>query len=1122
MSNLRGLRATSSFLDQEYGIVDSGCTRTVSSNERVFEDLVMSSNTGYNLTLANDAQEEVAGLGYVGGLPALFAPGIGEDTLLSVMDITARGINVAFTVSEVILIHGTTGEVLYKCTRRENAYVLRLSELKRILDQMEEPVEHHCEANRVRVGEYMNVVERIDFMHERLGHQPINVIVTAIERNLVDGIDDLSIEQLSVHKDKCDVCVEANLKRLPYLPRLESVVPLQDLVKRPKVTGAVISMDYCFLDYPSVFKCKNILCLYDNGSQCGWMYEAASRDEVVKLLHNWFHCEVKAFKRTVEDLRCDNPKEFTSGAIRKYCADAGINLQFSTVYNSQQNGAVERFHAIVYEKARAAIHASAVSYTSLYFEACKYVLYIHIRLRAAGNNKSLSRYTEWYGRRATLDHCPPWGIKCFAKKEDIVNLSKFERRADEGIFVGFSPEFFPGYRVYNIYTKTIDVFRNVEFSYGRVGRYLRLLNDPEAHVDEINAVSDLYDQYMDSRREEKILRDGEKKAKRKRAIEGSGTETRSGRKYKMARIGSVPYVHRIVYGPEVPPVYMAYSARSDVYKPVDIEDAITCPDKDEWIQSAKVEINAFEYLNVFEVVKDERGLHKTSTKYVITLKKKDDGGVKRKVRLVLRGFSQIFGLEYDQTFSPVVKPSTTRMILTLATLYNWKLVQTDITNAYLNARLDKPLYIDAPKGFRKWEEVQFTEKYLCDKDECLKVLGAVYGTKQAGRMWNRLFARYIVEQLGYQQSINDLCLFFKFMPECEGEYKINFIIIYVDDTISVGVSLEESNRTVEGLLKRFRVTQPDVVKKFVGLEITRDPIKKLMYIGMDEYIDKIIKFFGIESDEEYPPLEVPMTASTVLSRDQCPETEEGKREMKKIPFMEGVGLLRYLVDNVRFDMFVALGMISQFSSNPGMAHWLALVDLARYLKGTRNYRLVLGRRSKPSDEASKFNLTAWADASFADDVDSRRSRSGGAIFMDLTPLVVYSRKQNNVVTSTTAAEIASLRVATDEILFLQNLFREIKLPMELPTPIMEDNQAAIALSADPGSRTTKHLEIYMHYIRELVEEGVIKLEYVPSKEQKADILTKILSDKTDFIQQRDMLGIVEFQQDVAVRRSVCN
>ena len=117
MSNLRGLRATSSFVDQEYGIVDSGCTRTVSSNESVFEDLVMSSNTGYNLTLANDAQEEVAGLGYVGGLPALFAPGIGEDTLLSVMDITARGINVAFTVSEVILIHWTTGEVLYKPPR---------------------------------------------------------------------------------------------------------------------------------------------------------------------------------------------------------------------------------------------------------------------------------------------------------------------------------------------------------------------------------------------------------------------------------------------------------------------------------------------------------------------------------------------------------------------------------------------------------------------------------------------------------------------------------------------------------------------------------------------------------------------------------------------------------------------------------------------------------------------------------------------------------------------------------------------------------------------------------------------------------------------------------------------
>lgn len=306
--------------------------------------------------------------------------------------------------------------------------------------------------------------------------------------------------------------------------------------------------------------------------------------------------------------------------------------------------------------------------------------------------------------------------------------------------------------------------------------------------------------------------------------------------------------------------------------------------------------------------------------------------------------------------------------------------------------------------------------------------------------------------------------------------------------------------------ERFKIRVTETIHKFVGHEIIRDVPNRLIYLSMFEYTEKIIRFFRIEDDDLYPPLRIPMQPGIRYSKNDCPTDPIEIEKMKEIPYMIGIGMLRYLADNTRYDIQVSLGILSQFSTNPAMIHWLGLIDIGRYLKFSRRHCLVLGRRSLDIDMNTKYTINAWPDASFANEFD-RTSRSGGAVFMDLSVITAYSRKQRMVVLDTMSSEIVSMKEILKEVQYNYDFFNELGIPTELPIPVYEDNKATKSVCINPGSKKSKHMETYISHIRQFIEEGIIEVLDIESKLQKADILTKPLRIE-DFELQRDMLGIV--------------
>jgi hypothetical protein len=209
--------------------------------------------------------------------------------------------------------------------------------------------------------------------------------------------------------------------------------------------------------------------------------------------------------------------------------------------------------------------------------------------------------------------------------------------------------------------------------------------------------------------------------------------------------------------------------------------------------------------------------------------------------------------------------------------------------------------------------------------------------------------------------------------------------------------------------------------------------------------------------------------------------------MKNFPFRSVIGKLGYIAEVLRFDIQHALRQVSQYQENPGMAHWMALVQILRYLKGTRDYGLVIGAGDQ------SCNLTAYCDADHGGCLETRKSRSGGVLYIGDTVIKVICKRQTSVALSTMDAELNALRDMGTEVEYFDNLLAELNINRSQPIRVFEDNNSCIDISKNPIGSRSKHLEIKVCYIRDLIERGVIQVLPIDTEIQRADIFTKDLA-----------------------------
>jgi len=253
------------------------------------------------------------------------------------------------------------------------------------------------------------------------------------------------------------------------------------------------------------------------------------------------------------------------------------------------------------------------------------------------------------------------------------------------------------------------------------------------------------------------------------------------------------------------------------------------------------------------------------------------------------------------------------------------------------------------------------------------------------------------------------------------------------------------------------------------------------------------------------PLSTPLPPNTRQSGQDCPQINSDKLDPKHFPYKSLIGSLLYFANCTRPDISAAVGQLCRYTHNPGKQHWNALQHLLRYLQGTSD----LGILIQPTD----LQLVGYSDASWGDNPDDRTSTTGYVFLLGGTPISWKSKKQATPALSTCEAEYQAASQAAQEISWLRGLLENLGFPQAKPTPLYIDNQAAILHSkANRYHARTKHFDIKLHHIRNLIKNKTVEPIYVPTTEQLADILTKILP-RPIFQTHRLSLGITNPDPD---------
>ena len=504
---------------------------------------------------------------------------------------------------------------------------------------------------------------------------------------------------------------------------------------------------------------------------------------------------------------------------------------------------------------------------------------------------------------------------------------------------------------------------------------------------------------------------------------------------------------------------------------------------------------------------DERGhwelVHKTSIDFnrphdIISAiwsfkRKRTPAGelIKHKARLCAHGGQQTEGVTYWDTFAPVVNWNTLRIFLTLALIRKWKARSVDFVLAYPQADLTKDIYMRIPKGF----SVSQPGDYL------LKLKKNIYGLKDAGRTWHEHLKKGLLAR-GFEQGKVDPCVF----------YRGNLILlIYVDDVICFCPEDKPIDDFIESMQKAeprpFVLEDQGPLKDYLGIEIKEaiesksDESNRTIHVTQPHLIAKILKTCGLDK-EHVNPSAVPAAPSLRLNKS-------GK-ECTSPPFnyRSAIGQLNYLAATTRPELAFAVHQCARFCADPKEVHYKAVKRIARYLSGTKDKGLTL----RPSD----VHLHCYADADFAgnytpedsNDPNSVKSRSGFVIMYAGCPIAWQSKLQTEIALSTTESEYISLSQATRTMLFLIELFKEIKdegFDFVFPTSkvfatCFEDNAGCLELAKAPKLRPrTKHIAVKYHHFRSHVfnehtnPDGCLHLRYVGTKDQLADIFTKGLN-----------------------------
>ncbi|KAL2941800.1 Retrovirus-related Pol polyprotein from transposon TNT 1-94 [Bienertia sinuspersici] len=895
--------------------------------------------------------------------------------------------------------------------------------------------------------------------HLRLGHIPFSQLKFT---GVISDSKNCNIDSI------CQICPMARQTRLPFPSSyIKSLVPFELL----------------HLDIWGPYKvsthdgCNSFLTIVDDFTRMTWVYLLSYKSDVAKIFENFHSYVVTQFNFTIHTIRTDNAQEFKEGPMKLFCLNKGILQQRSCSNTPQQNGVVERKHRHLLEVSRALFFQSKVP-KHFWGECVLTATHIINRLPLSVLN-NVSPFQKLFNITPDLNHLRVFGCLCFVSTSKV-QRSKFDPRAEPHVFIGYSPGQ-KAYKVLNLQTHKIIFSRDVVFheqhfpfhistssSENNFNFFLPIATDFSTFtvfdIPDIFCTASSPLSFSDSSLPSSI-----------QISSSSSTNNSSDSNVhssspnfssppislrKSQRSHTQPaylsdYVCNIVTFSNLSTAHKAFITKTEnLVEPLTYSEAI----KDSrWVEAMNKELKALQDNKTWILMDLPPGKKTISCKWVYKIKFKADGSIERfKARLVARGCTQKSGIDFDETFSPVVKMSTVRCILSIAAHKGWKLYQLDVNNAFLHGDLHEEVYMRAPEGFPN------PDKKVC------RLVKSLYGLKQASRQW---FAKLLTElQLqGFTQSKNDYSLFLKYNGSL-----VTILAVYVDDIVLTGDDYQNILAIKHHLDLVFSIKDLGFMGYFLGIEIGYLP--QGITMTQKKFTSELLQSYA---PADHKPVVTPLPINLKLS------ASEGDLFDDPSLYRTIVGKINFLT-HTRPDLSYTVQHLSQFLQEPRVPHFKALQHVLRYLSCTAGQGILL-------NGSSELNLQAFSDSDWGACLDSRRSISGYILMLGKSPISWKSKKQHTVSKSSSEAEYRALSHAAAEVTWVVRLLEEFGLTNLQPVTLFCDNQSSIHIAKNPvHHERTKHIEIDVHFTRDKILEGLLHLAYVPTSEQLADVFTKVL------------------------------
>ncbi|CAH9062481.1 unnamed protein product [Cuscuta epithymum] len=907
----------------------------------------------------------------------------------------------------------------------------------------------------------LNIAEEItqNLWHLRLGHIGEKGLTTLMKKNLIN-IDK------NVALSPCSHCLFGKQHRVSFN---------STSTKRSELLSLVHS-DVCGpFEVESIGGSRYFLTFIDDASRKVWVYFLITKDQVFECFKTFHVLVERETGKKLKCLRSDNGGEYTSKAFDAYCREYGIRHEKSVPRTPQHNGVAERMNRTIMERVRSMLNMAKLP-KSFWGEAVNTACYLINRSPSVPLNFEVPERL-WTGKDPTYSHLRVFGCSSYTHVSKELR-QKLDARTIPCIFVGYGNEEF-GYRLWDPKEKKVFRSRDVVFHEDLTIEDIekptmsRKSNEGVQVSNEVPEEDKVHEDNSEAEEDEET-----EESARQGETQSTPSDTDDGSSSQM-----VPTVRRSERGhiPSTRYTSSEYLLLTEDGEPESFQEAVSHKDKEKWLIAMQDELESLQKNQTYEIVELPKGKKALRNKWVFKLKKDANGQVvKHKARLVVKGFQQKKGIDFDEIFAPVVKMTSIRIILGLAASMNLELEQMDVKTAFLHEDLKEEIYMQQPEGFEN-----SNDNFVC------KLSKSLYGLKQAPRQWNKKFDSCMKSQ-GYKKTTADECVYIKKLPD--GTFIA--LLLYVDDMLIVGKDAVKINQLKKELSKSFDMKDLGPAQQILGMQITRDRKNRKLWLSQEKYIERVLERFNMNDAK---PVSVPLANHFKLSKRTCPTSKEEIGEMSAVPYSSAVGSLMYAMVCTRPDIAQAVGTVSRFLSNPGKEHWEAVKWILRYLKGTTKLSLCYGGADPV--------LEGYTDADMAGDTDSRKSTSGYIYTFAGGTVSWQSRLQKCVALSTTEAEYIAAAEAGKEMLWLKRFLQELGIHQK-EYKVHCDSQSALDLSKNSMYHSrTKHIDIRYHWIRETIDQQLLRLVKINTKENPSDMLTKVVTrDKLELC--RDIVGML--------------